>query len=106
VGLASPAMRGEEEKELTFEVGDGAMGSGMATGVRDDNGGTAVVSTPKAGSATGLARWGRGWCDGVGDGDGGQGQQWGTADNVEAEGGVSNVVGAMGSRMVRRGRGP
>jgi hypothetical protein len=67
VGLASPAVRGEEDRELTFEVGDIMMGSGMATGVRDDDGGTAI--------------------------------------GVEAEGGVSNGVGVMGSGMVRRGRG-
>jgi hypothetical protein len=41
VGLASPAVRGEEDRELTFEVRDGATGSGTATGVEDDDGGTA-----------------------------------------------------------------
>jgi hypothetical protein len=40
VGLASSAVRGEEDRELTFEDGDGAMGSGTAMGVRDDDGGT------------------------------------------------------------------
>jgi hypothetical protein len=62
VGLASPAVRGEEDRELTFEVGDGAMGSGTTTGVGDDDGGT--------------------------------------TDGVETEGGVSNEVGTMGSKMV------
>jgi hypothetical protein len=54
----------------------------------------------------GLARQGRGWCNGVegavtgvGDDDGG------TAGGVEAEGGVGNEVGTMGSRMVQQGRG-
>jgi hypothetical protein len=41
VGLALPTLRGEEDRELTFEVGDGAMGSGTTTGVRDDDGGIA-----------------------------------------------------------------
>jgi hypothetical protein len=27
-GLASPAMRGEEDRQLTFDVRDGATGSG------------------------------------------------------------------------------
>jgi hypothetical protein len=34
-------VRGEEDRELTFEVRDGATGSGTATGVEDDDGGTA-----------------------------------------------------------------
>jgi hypothetical protein len=29
---------------------------------------------PKAGSATGLLQWGQGWCDGVGDDNGGRGR--------------------------------
>jgi hypothetical protein len=40
VGLASQAVRVEEDRELTFEVRDGATRSRMATGVRDDDGGT------------------------------------------------------------------
>jgi hypothetical protein len=54
VGLASPAVRREEDRELTFEVGDGVTGSGTAMGALP------VVSRPKEGSATGLVRRGRG----------------------------------------------
>jgi hypothetical protein len=49
VGLASPAVRGEEDRELTFEVRDGATGSGTMTGALP------VGSRLKAESATGLA---------------------------------------------------
>jgi hypothetical protein len=93
VGLASPAVRGEEDRELTFEVRDGVTGSGTTTGALP------ATSRPKAGSATGLARWGRGWCDEVRDDDGS------TASGVKAKGGVGNGVGAMVSRMVRLGWG-
>jgi hypothetical protein len=48
-------------------------GSGTVTGT----GALPVASRPKAGSETGLVRWGRGWCDGVGDGDGGRGRRRG-----------------------------
>jgi hypothetical protein len=34
-GLASSAVRGEEDRELTFKVGDGVMGSGTVMGVGD-----------------------------------------------------------------------
>jgi hypothetical protein len=34
-------VRGEEDRELTFEVGDDATGSGMVIGVGDDDGDTA-----------------------------------------------------------------
>jgi hypothetical protein len=40
-GLASPAVRREEDGELTFKVGDHAAGSGMTTGVGDDDRDTA-----------------------------------------------------------------
>jgi hypothetical protein len=40
VGLASPTVRGEQDRELTFKVGDGATGLGTTMGVRDTNGGT------------------------------------------------------------------
>jgi hypothetical protein len=46
-GLASPAVRGEEDRELTFEVGDDATGSGMVTGL----GTSPAASRPKAGLA-------------------------------------------------------
>jgi hypothetical protein len=41
VGLTSPAVRREEDIELTFEVGDGVTGSWSLTGVGDDDEGTA-----------------------------------------------------------------
>jgi hypothetical protein len=101
VGLASPVVRGEEDRELTFEVRDGAMGSGTTT-----TGALPVASRPKAGSAMGLARQGRGWCNGVGGAVTGVGDDdGGTAGGIEAEGGVGNEVGTMGSRMVQQGRG-
>jgi hypothetical protein len=50
-------------------------GSVMAMGVGDGDGALSAASRPKTGLTTGLARWGRGWCDG------------GTASGVEAEGG-------------------
>jgi hypothetical protein len=56
-------MRGEEDRELTFEVGVRSIGS--VTVVGDDD--------------------------------------RGTTSGVEANGEVSNGVGVMGSRMVRRG---
>jgi hypothetical protein len=74
VGLASPVVRGEEDRELTFEVGDGAMGSGTTTGSGTMTGALPMVLRPKVGSAMRLARWGRRWCDGVEDGDGGRGR--------------------------------
>jgi hypothetical protein len=36
-----------------------------------------TASRPKVGSATGLAQWGQGWCNEVGDGDGGWGRRRG-----------------------------
>jgi hypothetical protein len=71
VGLASPAVRGEEDRDLTFEVGDGETGSGTTTWALP------AASRPKAGSTTGLVRWGWGWCDGVEDGGGGRGRRRG-----------------------------
>jgi hypothetical protein len=71
VGLASPAVRGEEDRDLTFEVGDGETGSGTTTGALP------AASRPKAGLATGLVRWGWGWCDGVEDGGAGRGRRRG-----------------------------
>jgi hypothetical protein len=56
VGLASPVVWGEEDRELNFEVGDGAMGSGTVTGVEDDDGGTTggVEAVGGVGNGVGL----------------------------------------------------
>jgi hypothetical protein len=48
-GLASPAVRREEDGELTFKVGDHAAGSGTMIGTPP------AASGPKAGSTMGLA---------------------------------------------------
>jgi hypothetical protein len=83
-------VRGEDDRELTFEVGDGATASGTVTGVRDDDGGTAVGIEAEVGvsNGVGVMVWHRGrrqrhrgrrrrWRSieggGVGDGDGCQG---------------------------------
>jgi hypothetical protein len=98
VGLASSAVRREEDRELTFEVGDGVTGSGTAMGALP------AVSRPKEGSAMGLVRrvgdgaTGSGATTGVGDDDGG------IAGGVEAEGRVGNGVGTMARRRGRRRR--
>jgi hypothetical protein len=62
VGLASPVVRGEEDRELTFEVGDGATGSGTTTGALP------VVSRQRH-----RGRWHR-WCsvEGGGGAEGGK----------------------------------
>jgi hypothetical protein len=99
VGLASSAVRGEEDRELTFEVGDGAMGSGMAMGVGDDDGSTVDGVKAEGGVGNGVGTMGSRTATGVEDDDGG------TAGSIEAEGGVGNGVGATGSGMVRWGRG-
>jgi hypothetical protein len=85
--------------------GVGAKGSGMVRQGRGRRRGSGmmtralpVASRLKVGSATGLARRGQGWCDGVGDDD------WGTVGAVEVEGGVGNGVGAMARRRGRRRR--
>jgi hypothetical protein len=55
----------------------GRRGQGWQRGSGTTTGALPAALRPKAGSATGLARRGRGWCDG------------GTAGGVEAEGGDS-----------------
>jgi hypothetical protein len=67
VGLASLVMSGEEDRELTFKVEDGATGSGTVTGVRDDDGGTTDSVKAKGGVSnrvgamgSGMVQWGRG----------------------------------------------
>jgi hypothetical protein len=60
VGLASPAMRGEEDRELTFEVGDGATWSGMAIRVGDDDRGTSSGVEGKGGIGNGVGATGSG----------------------------------------------
>jgi hypothetical protein len=67
VGLASPAVRGEEDRELTFEVGDGATGSGTTTGALP------VVSRQRH-----RGRWRR-WCS-VEGGGGAEGGKLGQPD--------------------------
>jgi hypothetical protein len=59
VGLASQAVRGEEDRELTFEVRDGATRSRMATGVRDDDGGTVggIEAEGRVGNRVGVTAW-------------------------------------------------
>jgi hypothetical protein len=86
VGLASPAMRGEEDRELTFKVGDGATGSGMVTGVGDDDRGTAggIEAEGRVGNGVGAmlteaAR--RRWHD-VEGGDGAEGRKLGQPDGA------------------------
>jgi hypothetical protein len=54
-GLASPAVRGAEDRELTFEVGDGATGLGMGRGSGTTTGTPPAASRPKEGSVMGLA---------------------------------------------------
>jgi hypothetical protein len=59
VGLASPAVRGEEDRELTFEVRDGATGSGTMTEVRDDDGGTTGGVEAEGGVGNGVGMMAR-----------------------------------------------
>jgi hypothetical protein len=94
VGLASLAMRGEEDRELAFEVGDGAMGSGTATGVGDDDRGTTGGIKAGCGVSNGVrdGAMGSGMVTGVRDDDGG------TAGGVEAKSGVGNGVGTTARR--------
>jgi hypothetical protein len=54
VGLASPAVRGEEDRELTFKVEDGATGSGTAMGIGDDDGGTVGNVEAEGGVGNGV----------------------------------------------------
>jgi hypothetical protein len=90
VGLASSAVRAEEDRELTFEVGDGAMGSGTAMGVGDDDRSTADGVKAEGGVGNGVGTMGSRTATGVEDDDGG------TVGSIEAEGGVGNGVGATG----------
>jgi hypothetical protein len=73
----------------------GRQGRGRRRGSGTTTGALLVASRPKAGSATGLVRRGRGWCDG------------GIVGGVEAEGGDGAVsreaatqrAGNLGSLM-------
>jgi hypothetical protein len=60
VGLALPAVRGEEDREQTFKVGDGATGSRTVTGVGDDDGGTTDGIEAEGGVANRVGATGSG----------------------------------------------
>jgi hypothetical protein len=94
VGLASPAVRGEEDRELTFEVRDGAMGSGMVMGLETMMGALPTASRLKAGSATGLAR--RRGIEG-----GSRGTEGGGVNGVASREAVAQRAGNMGSLMAQ-----
>jgi hypothetical protein len=96
VGLASPTVRGEEDRKLTFKVGDGATGSGMVTGVGDDDGGTVGGVEAEGGVGNGVGMTGSGIVRR------GRGQRRGSGTTTGALPAVSRLKVGSATGLVRR----